>query len=138
MRKKIIVVAVLSAAYVIFFPLFREWVINQRYGFEFIVSGEKNEASLGTEIWVDSVLADGEVCDLSRFAQGDGWEQRGRVFHPGAKAGRHTVIFPYKESLEIVFIKHPYSGVIRVKHKGVTRTIDLYSEEEETTGILFE
>lgn len=138
MRKKIIVFAVLSAVYIIFFPMLREWIVNERYGFEFIVSGEKNEESLGTEIWLDAVLADGEMCDLSRFALGDGWEQQGRIFNPGMEPGRHTVVFPYGERVEFVFIKHPYSGVIQVKHKGETRKIDLFSEKEETVSMIFE
>lgn len=133
MRKKVIIIAILSIIYIIGFPIFKEKVIDAPYTVLIETTGEKNEASGGTEIWIDGIQKDGEEVALSSVFMGNGWENRGRLFHVGAEQTKSKLIVRSKEKTVIKFVTHPYSGKVKVTDlQGNTETIDLYSAEEGT------
>lgn len=131
MRKKIKFFILLSLIYIIGFPFLKEYVLDAPYMFVIEITGEKNEASGGTEIWIDSVLRDGVELEMNGLHLGEGWENRGRLFHRGDKSTDWKLCIRSREQTVITFVTHPYSGIVKIKGpKGNTATVDLYSPEE--------
>ena len=81
MRKKAIILAIVSIIYIIGFPLLKNKVLDARYTIVLEVTGEANGQSKGTEIWIDSIYRDGAAVDFTKLALDRGWENRGRLFY---------------------------------------------------------
>ena len=132
MRKKVIIVAILSIIYIIGFPVFKEYVLDAPYSFVIETTGEKNESSGGTEIWIDGIKKDGENVNLNTLKLGENWENRGRIFNSGEKSSSWKLCVRSKKATVITFVTHPYSGIVKITDsKGNTKAIDLYSPREE-------
>ncbi len=133
MRKKAFILAIISIIYIIGFPVLKNKVLDAKYTIILEVTGEANELSRGTEIWIDSIYRDGEAVDLTKLPLNAGWENRGRLFNPGTEAAEWSIVIRSKEDTRIDFVTHPYSGMVRViDYKGNAVELDLYSEEEGT------
>lgn len=133
MRKKVIIIAILSIIYIIGYPIFKEHVLDAPYMLVIDVTGEKNEASGGTEVWIDSILRDGKGIDINTLSLGEGWENRGRLFHTGEESVSWKFCVRSKEETVIIFVTHPYSGIVKITDsEGNTEEIDLYSPVEST------
>lgn len=139
MEKKIKIFLLLSIVYIVIFPLFKNYVLDRDYYVRLIAEGTKNEKSLGTEVWIDGIYVDGEMYDFSQLElPQQGWELLGRVFNPGTEQDVLDVKIKYKETLEIVFVTHPYSGKVSVVNKADKKEFDLYSSEEGKVTCKFE
>lgn len=133
MRKKVIIIAILSIIYIIGFPIFKDHVVDAPYTVWIETTGEKNESSGGTEIWIDSIQRDDKTLALNTIFLGNGWENPGRLFHAGAEQTKSRLVVRSKEATVITFVTHPYSGKVKVTDsQGNVETIDLYSAEEGT------
>lgn len=131
MRKKAIILAVISIIYILGFPLLKNKVLDARYTIIIEIAGESNPLSKGTEIWIDSIWQDHEETDLSSFALGADWENRGRLFNPGIESSEWRIVIRSKENTRIDFVTHPFSGVVRIiDYRGNVTELDLYSGEE--------
>ena len=139
MKNKIIVFFILSFIYILLFPTFKERVLEKDYFIEFRTNGEKCDASLGTEIWIDAIVVDGALYDLATIDLGESnWEHVGRIFNSGEEAAVLNIKVPYKKTLEIIFVTHPYSGIIEVTNQKQTKEINLYSSDQGTVSCIFE
>lgn len=131
MRKKIIIFGILSIIYIIGFPLFKQHVLDAKYNITVQITGNKNEASQGTEIWIDTIKKDGEAIDFSKLILSGNWENTGRLFNPGKEATEWSFVVRSKDMTEITFITHPYSGMVTITDgNGNVKEIDLYSPEQ--------
>ena len=131
MRKKITIFGILSIIYIIVFPFVKEYVMDAPYKLVIEIEGEKNENSKGTEIWINSISRDGEFLDLNNVFLGEGWEIRERIFNTGEKCTSWKIYIRSKQETVITFVKHPYSGIVKITDpEGKTEIIDLYSPEE--------
>lgn len=139
MKKKITIFFVLSVIYIIFFPMLKNNVLDKDYYVQFTVDGSRNGASNGTEIWITNIYADGKPYDMSKIYVGDSdWTYDGRLFNAGTDSSVLETKIKYKDTLEIEFIAHPYSGVVQVTNMSETKTVDLYSSEEGKISCIFE
>lgn len=131
MKKKILILGILSIIYILFFPFFFNNVIYKRYTIQISSIGEKDIVSKGTEIWINRILVDGKETDLSKYLLDDGWEYNGRIFSAGNTESTFTLKLHAKEKIEIEFVTHPYSGIIQIQNydKSID-TINLYSNTE--------
>ncbi len=137
MRKKAIILAIVSIIYIIGFPLLKNKVLDARYTIVLEVTGEANGQSKGTEIWIDSIYRDGAAVDFTKLALDRGWENRGRLFNAGTEAEKWSIVIRSKKDTRIDFVTHPYSGVVRViDYRGNVTELDLYSEEEGTKSFI--
>lgn len=137
MRKKAIILAIVSIIYIIGFPLLKNKVLDARYTIVLEVTGEANGQSKGTEIWIDSIYRDGTAVDFTKLALDRGWENRGRLFNAGTEAEKWSIVIRSKKDTRIDFVTHPYSGVVRViDFRGNVTELDLYSEEEGTKSFI--
>ena len=137
MRKKAIILAIISIVYIIGFPLLKNKVLDARYTIVLEVTGEANALSKGTEIWIDSIYRDGAVVDITKLALDAGWENRVRLFNPGTEAGKWFIVIRSKKNTRIDFVTHPYSGIVRITdYEGNVSEFDLYSEEEDTKSLI--
>lgn len=128
MRKRIVVIAILSIIYIIGFPIFKEYVLDAPYIVIIEVTGEKNDQSGGTEVWIDGIYRDGEILDIGTLQLDKGWENRGRLFNTGEESSKWKLYIRSKEKTSITFVTHPYSGIVKViDSKGKVEVIDLYS-----------
>lgn len=135
MRKKIVNFAVISVLFILFFPMARKSIIEYTTNYCCFVletTAEKNSESNGSEVWVDGIIVDGIEVDLSTIELEKGWESNGRIYSNGDSKYSLNINLEYKESVQIRFIKHPYSGVVNIISGDKKQTIDLFSETEMT------
>ena len=97
-------------------------------------TGEKNENSQGTEIWISEITADNENVDLSTVWHDDVWtyDKNTEYLYAVPKDRESILEFSFrKESvIQIGFIKHEWSGLVSVDStNGVNETIDLYDKD---------
>lgn len=131
MRRKVIIIAILSIIYIIIFPVIREFFIEAPYTFTIEAMGQKNEDSGGTEVWIDGVYRDGERLGIEEIRLSDGWENVGRIYSSGEDNSSLKICIKSKEETVIVFVTHPYSGLVKITNpEGDTEIIDLYSSTD--------
>jgi hypothetical protein len=91
-------------------------------------TGEKNEASIGSEVWVTSVAPDGKELGLPQLLA-DGWELKslGELF-----SARGSIAFELEryKNLRIRFVAHPWSGIVEVATPAGAERYDLYRPSE--------
>ena len=68
MKKKLLIFLVISIAYILIFPYVKTNIIDKKYIFEIAATGEKNNKSNGTEVWIDSIEADGKEMNMSNLS----------------------------------------------------------------------
>lgn len=94
-----------------------------------IALGEKNPASLGSEVWVLGIdSSSGSHVSVSTFEQGGSWEIRGeQVVSYQAQPARllWTGSIPGKK--ELILLCHPCSGVAEVRWGSSAQRVDLYA-----------
>lgn len=129
MKKKIIIFFVISIIYILLFPEFKERVLDKDYYVTIAVSGEKNEASVGTVVRVNAIVADGQVYDLSKVIRPQEWGVDGEIGNAGNVAAELVAKIKYKHKLEIIFAAGPDSGKVSVTNRGETKVLDLYALE---------
>ena len=135
MRKKIVVFIIISVLFILFFPMARKCIVEYSINnccFVLETTGKKNSESNGYEVWIDGIIVDGKDVDLSTIELDEGWGANGRIYSNGDTKYSLKVNLGYKESVQIRFIKHPYSGVVDVITENKNQTIDLFSETEMT------
>lgn len=97
--------------------------------------GEKGPEALGTEVWVQSISADGTPLDWSAV-QADGWTSRDSVHGANGKAlacfepGKpHTLTAHTRaNTLCITYSRHQWTGRMRLTVNDESRVIDTWSE----------
>lgn len=130
MRKRIIILGIISVIYVCFFPIIRNNVIYNQIDLEIASGYGKNPISLGTEVWIDHIDVDGKTMDLSTIQLADGWNWNGRIYADGSQIVKQRLHFQYLHNISIYFVKHPYSGYARVTVSDKQEDIDLFAESE--------
>lgn len=138
MKKKIIVFFVISILYILFFPEFKEKVLDRDYYVTFAVDGEKNEASAGTVVRVNVILADGQTYDLSKIIRPKEWGGESELVNAGNVAAGLVTKIKYKNSLEIIFATGPDCGRVSVTNRKETKVLDLYGPEVGEVHCVFE
>lgn len=133
MRKKILIILVVSVIYILFFPIFKNEVLDARYVISIEVLAGASGQSRGSEVWIDAIRKDGEIINLAEVPLDGNWENRGRLFHAGEENELWEIVVRSKNTTTITFITHPYSGRVRITdYKGRVQELDLYSEKEGT------
>jgi hypothetical protein len=105
--------------------------------------GEKGPEALGTEVWVQSIMADGNPLDWSKV-HAEGWTSRDSVHGANGKAlacfdedKQHTLTTHARaNTLTITYSRHQWTGRMRLTVNGESRVIDTWSESfipEKTT-----
>lgn len=130
MKKKILVFFLISIIYIIFFPLFLNNVIYHQMEVEITSGYGKNEKAEGTEVWIDQIIIDGEPISLDTIPLNGDWTYTGRIFSGGKEKSMLKIFIRYKKSISINFIKHPYSGMVRVRTTHKDNVLDLYDENQ--------
>lgn len=133
MKKKIFVFGMASILFILIFPVIRMKIEEQSTNIcELVIetTGTHNPKSNGTEVWIDGINVDGNDIDLSAIELAQGWELNGRIFSKGDTQYYLKIELPYKECLQIRFIKHPYSGIVNVIYGDKKNIIDLFAEQE--------
>ena len=95
---------------------------------EITATGEKNAASLGSEIWINEVQADGVKQDLAKITLYKGWAmQQENLVYSGSKPSTITWRMPNVREVTLSFGRHNYSGTVKIIAGGVETQADLYS-----------
>lgn len=93
-------------------------------------TGEKNTAAIASEVWVSVIeLADGSRIPLAQLSLDEYWEVRDGV--PLSYQHQPAVLTWHGQArgdLKIVFVSHPWSGIVTVNWDGIDRQIDLYAD----------
>lgn len=132
MKRKVVIFLLLSAVFIVGFPLFRNHVLVKRIVLTIITMNEKNPDSGGVEVWIDSLMEDKRVIANSQITITDGWEDRGRIYSAGDGYYELEIPMTYMQNGKINFLKHPYSGKVEIRIDNQTvEVIDLYSDQEQ-------
>lgn len=112
---------------------------NNEIIIEIEVTGEKNESALGSEMRVLDINIGGQQFNLEDFSE----ITSNAIYENGMLVVRHNKItIPSTElnKVKILFLKHPWSGIINVKIEalGINETIDLYSAFDDTIEFDYE
>ncbi len=132
LKRKIFYCILLSILFIIVFPIIKNKVLDKKYTVYIETTGDKNDLSKGTEIWIDSISKDGVLVANESIALQNGWEFNGRIFSPGNKKYKLKLNIRYRKNAKIKFIKHEYSGIVNIiDGNGNKLTVDLYSSKQE-------
>ena len=111
----------LSLAIPVDFPLRAE--ISE---LQIVATGNRNSQSNGSEVWVSRLVTREGVEPVDRFSAGEGWEIREGLwfssYSKGALVWRGTI----SEKLQLVFVSHPWSGIVEVTWNGQSQFVDLF------------
>ncbi len=92
--------------------------------------GKSNDAALSSEVWLQSIEADGVSIDLSSIPLAEGWQHNGALFScPTEKEYTQTILVKNADSIKIYFGMHAWSGGVLVETSTQRKEIDLYSQE---------
>lgn len=95
-------------------------------------TGDKNDQSNSTEVWITGVKINGTNIDLqtlnTKYELGD-WQFRdGALLSNSEKPTNISINFPASKEIELSFLKHDWSGIINVVDGLESHQIDLYSQ----------
>lgn len=129
-KKSIIVVLALSLLICLFG---KDILIPRKYEdkiVEIIATGEKSEFSVSYEVWILSIIVNGNKVEFEDIALMNNWEIKDNCL--ASKAGESVNLLELyineMESIEINFGKHDWSGIVEVKCGNEIERIDLYSD----------
>lgn len=96
-------------------------------------TGEKNENSQGTEIWISEITVDNKRVDLSTVWHDDAWtyDKSTEYLYAVPKDKESILEFSFIKAgvIRIEFIRHEWSGIVSVdSNNGDTEVIDLYKK----------
>lgn len=134
MKKKMYNFVIMSVLFILIFPVIRTKIEEELYNNCNIIietMGINNSKSNGKEVWIDGISVDGKDIDLSTLKLEKGWESVGRVYSIGDSKYCLKIEAQYKNKIEIRFIKHPYSGIVKVVFGDKEKILDLFAEEEK-------
>ena len=114
MRKKILIILLVSVIYILFCPILKNEVLDARYVISIEVLAGVSGQSQGSEVWIDAIRKDGELINLAELPLDGNWENRGRLFHSGEESELWEIEVRSKNTTTITFITHPYSGRVRI------------------------
>lgn len=100
-----------------------------------IATGHKNLNAQGSEVWISKISIDGEVIDLSLFELPTNWFfiDGNIVSYPDQEENIINFKLPKAETVEITFINHPWSGMVRVESSNkIIGEYDLYASESSS------
>jgi hypothetical protein len=94
---------------------------------------EKNALSKGTEVWIDAIYIDGRKVKIDDVvSDSNDWKVRDEVIYCAGRPASFRVHADVDHEIKVVFIKHPWSGKVKVRFvNGASEILDLYSG---TTG----
>lgn len=91
---------------------------------------EKNEDSLGTEIWLDTILINNSPISFHNIRLGPGWSlYDDKLVFTGNEPSKLSITIPKYLDVDIIFNKHNYSGLAAIEVNDKTSTIDLFSND---------
>lgn len=103
---------------------------NKTATIDILATGEKNIKSNASEVWITRVIIDNEKYDVSNINLENGWELKdGSIVSYKNQPKNIKMNFKCKNEVKIYFLKHPWSGIVKVIDKDSESTIDLFSEK---------
>jgi len=97
-------------------------------------TGEKNDASHSSEVWV-SFTADGFPVYLAQHEFEEWWPYLGSNTTIVSTQGSFTLELPAFSNLRISFVAHPWSGIVEVTTPAGTQRHDLFREEPQVFSL---
>jgi hypothetical protein len=92
-------------------------------------TGDKNENSNGSEVWITEIKLDGNLYDMSSIKYTDNWEFRnGALLSYKDRPASLNLVLPGSNKLEVTLLKHDWSGLVSIDYGDRNETIDLYSK----------
>jgi len=91
-----------------------------------IATGEKNPQSNGSEVWVSRIVTSNGKVPTEDFVAGEGWEIREGLWFSRFSNGALIWKGTSQSSIQLVFVSHPWSGIVEVVWNGQSQRVDLY------------
>lgn len=105
---------------------------NHKYqdsSLEITATGDKNQSSQSSEVWITGININSSFIDLDKF-KSNFWEFReGNLLSYSNQPSTITIELPSAKDIKISFLKHQWSGIIKINDGGVQTAVDLYSPE---------
>lgn len=100
---------------------------------EITALAEKNDKSLGVEVWIDSINIDGIPISFTNLSYDENWiiSNESLVF-VGNNPNTFEIKYPTNSEISINFLKHDYSGEVVVHSDKNESVYDLFSSDYES------
>lgn len=92
-------------------------------------TGKKNESSISYEVWIDSIISNGNEIEFADINLTDNWVLKDEMLlsNKGKISNSFEIHIEELENLEIIFGTHKWSGIVEVEYDNQIEEIDLYS-----------
>lgn len=130
--RKIILSVVVAVLFIIMFPM----QFSESIHLEIKATGQKNESSKGSEVWLRELKDDNRLVPASDISLG-GWEIEREM--PVSYRNQPSIMTweGKANQLTISLASHPYSGYVDITINGKTRTYDLYNSSDSFKTLQF-
>lgn len=109
------------------------------YDLTLVATGNKQEKSLGNEIWITGIYVNGQPHDVNSWGMSEGWISTGTtIVNDTQSESIFTIPNLQGESVTVEFLKSAYSGEVEVyRNNRLIRTVDLYRGTSANVQIKF-
>lgn len=125
-EKKLIILILISSFFIIIAG--GNYFDNHKFrdvSIDILGTGEKAQNSLGTEVWITAIEVDGKKMNLTEMGNST-WEYReGSLVNYKNQPSKLTLNLRYVSDIKMIFLKHQWSGIAKIKDK----TVNLFSEQ---------
>lgn len=96
-------------------------------------TGKKNIESKSNEVWISSIVVDGENINLEKIKIPNNWEYKeNSIVFANTNNNALRLNFKYFHTIEIYFIKHQWSGIVNISStNNEKKEIDLFGKDNE-------
>jgi hypothetical protein len=102
---------------------------KKRVDITIIASGKKSSKSNASEVWILGIKNNGSAVDLNGVSTDSGWKKKeGKIASYEHQPDSLHISLENGSNSSIRFLKHSWSGFVRIKTRGDDKTIDLYQE----------
>lgn len=104
---------------------------------DIIPLGEKNEQSLGYQIWLEGIREDDKDYNLYNLVLTDGWEYvEERPFTDGMQTGALSFTLNADSSYDIMIRRGPNAGKAEIRIGGKSSIFDFYQKVDEQRAVI--
>lgn len=138
-KKTIIIICslIFTLLFVCLVPLNK---LPQQSTLEITATGEKNPDSLGSEVWIQSIIiSPDQKIEFDKLSKSEGWEIKDKsLFSYQNQPASIKWSGWLNKNLSIALTSHPWSGKVLFRWNGTEQIVDLYSQDYVQKIIIFD
>lgn len=134
----IIIICLTISVIVSYFMPLHETVNNSITKLTFTATGNKNQNSKASEVWIRGLQINEINIPLNSLIGEGGWQLKGEsIVSYKNQPVSFSINLKTDDNVKINFLSHAWSGIVKVNYQGQERITDLYSSNEDLTTVSF-